>query len=65
MPIHNYGEVTQYLNDFFHYGLENMKDLVGLTDLTIMDHFLWGNLGGKLFEEIDLSVERIREKLVE
>lgn len=67
-PPHNVAAVTAFLNENFplwigRYGI--LRWPANSPDLTLLDTFLWGYLNDKLKNEINLTANRIREKLVE
>lgn len=64
LTIHNICELTQYLNKNIPLWIENYRGTswpANSPDLTILDSFLWGYLRD---EEIGLTSEKIKEKLV-
>lgn len=67
-PAHNVIAVTEYLNENFDFWIGRFGSCrwpANSPDLTVLDNFLWGFLKGKLNQEKQPSVNRIREILTE
>ena len=65
-PAHNVVTVTQYLNENFEFWIGRFGHSrwpPNSPDLSVMDSFFWGFLKNKLNNEVQLTVNGIRENI--